>query len=111
MSTRLALTFGLLVAVAACKGPTAETNTIEPIRLSSNEAEEGQVLFMRFCHSCHPNGDAGLGPSLHGFRHLSPAVHMQIRVGAGEMPAFHEELDSDDVDAILAFLRQLDQKG
>jgi mono/diheme cytochrome c family protein len=102
----------IFLALMACKGPTAETRELAPIRLTSSEAKHGQVLFMRFCHSCHPHGDAGLGPSLHGFRHLSPMVRLQVRLGMGEMPAFHDEtIPSEDLDAILAFLRQLDQKG
>jgi hypothetical protein len=33
-------------------------------------------------------------------------------MGMGEIPAFHDEsIPSEDLDAILAYLRQVDQKG
>lgn len=110
MSLRLAFAFATSL-VLGCKGPSADSRIIELTQLSSQETREGQVLFMRFCHSCHPDGDAGLGPSLHGVRHLSPLVHMQVRLGMGEMPAFDDEIPDEDLDAILAYLRHLDDKG
>lgn len=107
----------LLVAAAAvvtvASGGCETTRTarperlLEPVPLPTAAAAEGQVLFMRYCHTCHPDGGAGLGTSLLG--PIPPAVvRAQVRVGGGGMPRFPTDvLGDDEVDAILAYLDTL----
>lgn len=80
---------------------------LEPVPLPTPQIAQGQVLFMRYCHTCHPDGGAGLGTSL-----VTPlpdaVVRAQVRVGGGGMPRFSEEVIGDDeVSAIIAYLDTL----
>lgn len=69
--------------------------------------QEGQVLYMQYCQKCHPDGEAGLGPSIYyvpGF-----AKRFQVRHGVGSMPDFDESVISDDeLDKIILYLKTLD---
>jgi mono/diheme cytochrome c family protein len=102
----------MILAAPACAGPSPDTTVIDPIELATAEEKHGEVLFMRFCHSCHPDGEAGLGPSIHGTPAPSFLQRAQVRAGMGEMPAFHDDLISDeDLDAIIAYLNTADDQG
>lgn len=98
----------LLVASGACQTvrPANHLRLLEPVPLPSAEVAQGQVLFMRYCHTCHPDGDSGLGPALYSTP--LPAVRAQVRLGVGGMPSFSDEVLADDeVDAILVYLDTL----
>lgn len=73
-----------------------------------NEQEKaGERIFMQNCQRCHPQGDAGLGPSIH----WSPAFakRFQIRHGLGAMPSFDKEhLPEKEMDQLIAYLKALD---
>ena len=70
------------------------------------QVQEGQKLYMQYCQKCHPDGEAGLGPSIYylpGF-----AKKFQTRHGLGVMPAFDEKVISDeDLDKIILYLKEL----
>ncbi len=89
------------------RGDVPPAKLLEPVPLTSAGISRGQVLYMRYCHTCHPNGQGGLGPSL--LTPLpAPLVRTQIRVGAGGMPRFSDDVLADDeVDAILLYLDTL----
>lgn len=96
--------FFLLTACSARKG----VPHTEPLMASSKEVRQGEVLFNRFCNSCHPNGTAGLGPALNNKPLPGFAIRFQIRKGFGVMPAFDEEVISDDgTKQIVAYLKEL----
>lgn len=73
---------------------------------ASEEVKEGQVLYMNYCQKCHPDGEAGLGPSIY---YLPSFVKkFQARHGIGVMPEFKEKLISDEeLDKIAAYLKAL----
>lgn len=96
--------FFLLTACSARKG----VPHTEPLMASSEEVRQGEVLFNRFCSSCHPNGTAGLGPALNNKPLPGFAIRFQIRNGIGVMPAFDEEVISDEgTKQIVAYLKEL----
>jgi mono/diheme cytochrome c family protein len=72
----------------------------------SSQVKEGQKLYMQYCQRCHPDGEAGLGPSIYylpGF-----AKKFQTRHGVGVMPAFDEKVISDEeLDKIILYLKEL----
>src|SRR5688572_21300220 len=114
MTIRLAITLLMLSALSliACAGPGADQPVLEPIQLATAEEKEGQILFMKFCHSCHPDGEAGLGPSIHAMPAPNFLQRTQVRAGMGEMPAFHDDKISDEqLDAIIAYLNTADDQG
>lgn len=107
----LVLLSALFVVVAAGGCETTRSarpeQLLEPVPLSSERAAQGQVLFMRYCHTCHPDGGAGLGTSLLA-PIPDPVTRAQIRVGGGGMPRFSTEvLQDEEVDAILLYLDTL----
>lgn len=104
--------FGCLLlvgtALAACGSGRRSEPLIGPIALRSEQEQHGQRQYFRFCHQCHPNGDAGLGPAITNKPLPDAVIRLQIRTGVGAMPAFKEEqLPDADVDAILAYIDAL----
>lgn len=73
---------------------------------ASVEVKEGEVLYMKYCQTCHPDGEAGLGPSVYYLPSFSK--RFQVRHGIGVMPKFKENVISDDdLDKIVAYLKAL----
>lgn len=84
----------------------------EQLQTSSQELLDGKVLFATYCHSCHPGGSSGLGPALNNKPLPGFMIRFQIRNGVGAMPAFKEEVISDEeskkIVAYMKALRKLD---
>ncbi len=80
---------------------------------ASAGAAAGVVIFASKCDACHPKGNAGVGPALHGpeFTARYPddaALSALIRKGRGGMPAFStSSLSDNDLDSVIAYLRSL----
>lgn len=71
--------------------------------LSEDEAV-GERVFMENCQRCHPQGEAGLGPSIHWAP--SFAKRFQVRHGAGAMPAFdNNHLSEKELDQLISYLK------
>jgi mono/diheme cytochrome c family protein len=73
----------------------------------------GQVLFGRYCDSCHPGGRGGIGSDLEGTQvkrqyTTDDKIIKLVRSGGFDMPAFSTSLLSDDDLAnIAAYVRNL----
>jgi mono/diheme cytochrome c family protein len=79
-----------------------------PAGVDTAEERRGEVVYMRHCHSCHPGGAAGLGPSLNDKPLPKALVKTQVRKGLGAMPAFgEEEISDDDLEALGAYVVSL----
>ena len=72
-----------------------------------NEQEQiGERIYMESCQRCHPQGEAGLGPSIHWAPNF--AKRFQIRHGVGAMPAFDEEhVSKTELDQLVSYLKAL----
>ncbi|WP_426750332.1 c-type cytochrome [Myxococcus sp. Y35] len=100
----------LAFTTLAC-GPARRGPPFGAPRQFTEQEQEGRVLFMRHCNQCHPGGAAGLGPAINNKPLPSVAMRTQIRQGVGAMPAFTDEmLDDAQVDAIVAFLNELQEE-
>ncbi|HLU66245.1 MAG TPA: cytochrome c [Kofleriaceae bacterium] len=87
------------------RGPPAAPSVVP----AAVEERRGERLFFRFCYQCHPGGGGGLGPSINDKPLPHALIRAQIRRGLGEMPAFPDQVLSDeDVDAIIAYLDLLE---
>jgi mono/diheme cytochrome c family protein len=76
--------------------------------MARGEAMHGETVFMEHCHSCHPGGEAGLGPALNNKPLPGWAMRVQIRMGVGAMPAFSDrEIAPENLDALIAYLHEL----
>lgn len=95
---------GILVVFASCKRHKYPFAKQIP---ATAQVQEGQKLYMQYCQRCHPDGEAGLGPSIYylpGF-----AKKFQVRHGLGVMPEFDEKVISDqELDKIVLYLKELD---
>lgn len=95
------------LVVTACSARKGVPYT-EPLPAESEEVQQGKVLFNQYCNTCHPNGTAGLGPALNDKPLPGFAIRYQIRNGIGAMPAFSEEIISDEESKkIVRYLKEL----
>ena len=108
MKARLLLIGWSLVLCAIVAG-CASARRSEPLLGhspgSSFEFAAGRQRFMQHCHSCHPGGEAGLGPALNNKPLPGALIKFQVRQGLGAMPALKEHHVSDgDLDEIVKYL-------
>lgn len=79
-----------------------------PLPITSTAVENGQQVFMRECHQCHPGGEAGLGPSINDKPLPGFLIAVQVRRGIGAMPAFSpNEISPQELDNLVLFLKAL----
>ena len=73
----------------------------------------GQVLFGRYCDSCHPAAGAGIGANLrtaqsHRQYASDDSIIRLVRAGGFDMPAFPEQMLADeDLAQIASYMRSL----
>jgi mono/diheme cytochrome c family protein len=61
---------------------------------------------MKYCHQCHPRGEAGIGPALNNKPLPGFLIRFQIRSGLGAMPAFPERVvGNEELDVLVAYLK------
>ncbi len=100
-------TLPVLLLLLACGSQRRGEPLVGPLPLSG-EAVRGREVFMANCHSCHPGGEAGLGPTITASPSPVWLQRQQVRLGAGAMPAFGKsEISPEDLDAMASFLRAL----
>jgi mono/diheme cytochrome c family protein len=127
MTTRsILITVALSVGAlsAACGGGAAEPEGGaaaaggEPAIVVTDPAEwdslsaSGKESFDRACGSCHPGGEADLGPALKG--HMVPVASMttQIREGSGRMkPVLEDKLPEAEMKGLMVYLATMSAVG
>jgi mono/diheme cytochrome c family protein len=98
-----------LAAAVLLVGACASARRSEPITGKTLEGgaefSEGRRVFIQHCHTCHPGGEAGLGPALNNKPIPRAMIKFQVRHGLGTMPAFKEDrINSAELDALAAYL-------
>jgi mono/diheme cytochrome c family protein len=79
-----------------------------PLPIGSVAVGNGQKVFMRECHQCHPGGEAGLGPAINNKPLPGFMIRGQVRNGIGAMPAFSQsDISPKEIDDLLEFLKAL----
>jgi mono/diheme cytochrome c family protein len=105
--------FVLLVLILAGCGTARKTEPLkEPVVLTSDKLVEGEKSFYRYCSSCHPHGEAGLGPALNN-KNLVPGflIRFQVRNGLGAMPSFSEQvISSEQLSNIVEYIKFLQSR-
>lgn len=98
------------VGPAGCGSARRSEPVAGPLNLSEVDPEEeeallGERVFATHCYQCHPGGRAGLGPALNDKPLPGFAIRTQVRQGVGAMPAFPEEMISnEELDGVVAYL-------
>lgn len=97
----------MIIIVSACTKkiiPPAEG--VEPV--GSEKALRGQVAFIQRCNRCHPDGMAGLGPSIINKPLPGFLIKLQVREGFGAMPSFKSKsLPGKELDDIVSYIKEL----
>jgi mono/diheme cytochrome c family protein len=97
-----------LLFAGGCGVGTARRTSLSGAAAPSPSVARGELVFMAQCQSCHPGGEAGLGPALNNRALPAFAIRYQVRRGLGAMPAFSRaELPEADLDALIAYLKAL----
>ncbi len=97
----------ILVAGNACKIRRSEPIR-GPLAMDEPGIRNGQIIYMQYCHKCHPHGEGGLGPSINAVPAPQFVKRFQVRHGLGTMPAFKpEEISRADLRDMSSYLRAL----
>ncbi len=90
--------------ISSCSTPKVMPKA-EVVEMPTDDLREGRNLFNSHCSSCHPAGKAGLAPGIIDKPLPEFLIRFQIRHGVGVMPAFDEEVLSDqEVEKIAEYL-------
>jgi mono/diheme cytochrome c family protein len=97
---------GFALSVATGCGSARRGEPVQaPLELTDAELVQGRDVFMRFCNSCHPGGESGLGFALNNKPLPGFLIRFQVRNGLGAMPAFGPDLiSSEELDYLVAYL-------
>jgi mono/diheme cytochrome c family protein len=119
-----ALTAGALLLTACGKGgsETSEGGGAasggEPAIVITDQAEwdtlasAGKESYDRACGTCHPGGEADLGPALKGEETAAAKMTKQIREGSGKMaPIGEDKLPEAEMKGLLVYLASIDAVG
>jgi mono/diheme cytochrome c family protein len=103
----LVATMAVGVVLAACSARRGEP-LYGPLRIKSPAIANGQQVFMRECHQCHPGGEGGLGPAINNKPLPGFLIAFQVRQGFGAMPAFSQaEITPEELDNVIIFLKEI----
>ena len=71
-------------------------------------SERGEVVFAKYCNSCHPGGGRGAGPSLVQAGISEAEFDEYVRNGKARMPGFNEALFAKcDLDEMYRYISSL----
>jgi mono/diheme cytochrome c family protein len=97
------------VLLAAACGTARRSEPLTGVhRIEDPVLVRGEQLFSLQCSSCHPAGEAGLGPSINDKPLPTWLIRFQVRNGLGVMPAFsREQISPEELDALILYLKEL----
>jgi mono/diheme cytochrome c family protein len=77
-------------------------------QMPNEKIAHGQQLYMRYCYSCHQDGDGGMAPAINNKPAPRWLIKTQVRTGLGAMPAFDKNvIPPDDLDALVDYIIHL----
>ncbi|HEX8549710.1 MAG TPA: cytochrome c [Cytophagaceae bacterium] len=105
--------FILLLLFGSCATPRRSEPIKKAMALNTDKLVKGRHLFLTHCYKCHPNGEAGKGPSINNIPIPGIALRARIRskaffLGVGRMPSFKQnEISKDDMDLLVTYIKEL----
>jgi mono/diheme cytochrome c family protein len=115
---------GATSLAAACGGGSktgeggAAASGGEPALVITDQAEwdtlstSGKESFDRACGTCHPGGDADLGPAIKGHMMTMADMTKQIREGSGRMqPVDENKLPEPELKGVMVYLSTIGAVG
>jgi len=102
----LCLAAVVYTATTSCASRKSEPVKGESFASASAEIANGEIMYMKYCHKCHPAGEAGLGPAINSNPAPQFVKRFQVRHGLGVMPSFKkDEISSADLRDISKYIR------
>ncbi len=77
--------------------------------------KEGRFVFKQNCQRCHPNGEAGVGPSLNNIHLPGFVLKAKVRSRAlllwtGRMPQFDKhEISKKELRSLIVFMKEMEK--
>ncbi|MFN3403196.1 MAG: c-type cytochrome [Cytophagaceae bacterium] len=109
------ITISLLIStliLAGCAGYRQTEPVMRPLSLN-NETSHGQMVFMKNCQHCHPQGEAGIGypfPQfpLPGFVYKARVRYRATMLGLGKMPSFKEDkISKEELNHLVSYIKAM----
>ena len=101
----------VFLIISRCSAPK-RIPVAETVSMPTEELENGRMLFNGYCGTCHPGGMSGVGPAIINKPLPASLIRFQIRKGIGVMPAFEEDVLTDEqvkhIAEYLVYLRKKD---
>ena len=108
MRTNYILLLISVLLILACGTAKRGEPTYAPVPTSDPAIARGEVVYNAYCQKCHPGGETGLGPAINDKPAPGFVIRFQIRNGLGAMPAFKEEVISDEqLDDLMKYINTL----
>jgi len=100
----------MLLGAETSNGPVAPVSKPSAIANHMALVSTGHQLFLMNCAHCHaPDATGDEGPNLHGVAKSDTRIASMIKNGVkGQMPKFSAKLSDADIQALIAFIRSLD---
>jgi mono/diheme cytochrome c family protein len=103
---------GAALALAACGGGSSSTSTSGGGGGGATSADSGEHLFETVgCKSCHTldaaNANGQVGPNLDSLKPTEAAVVKQVTDGGGGMPAFKDQLNAGQIQAVAKYVHDV----
>jgi mono/diheme cytochrome c family protein len=95
------------LGLAACATETeeAEGSEVDAILALTGDTAAGETVFTSNCAGCHgADGTGGSGPNIVG--ESAEDIAEAVLYGEGDMPAFGDTLEDQDIADVIAFLNQ-----
>ncbi|MEO8286487.1 MAG: cytochrome c [Chloroflexota bacterium] len=90
------------VGLAACDTQSGATPGPDG---AGSVPRSGDVVFARYCNTCHPGGGRGAGPSLLVADYSAAEIKSVVRHGKSRMPGFGASTISDEeLDALANYV-------
>ena len=98
-----------MALLVGCGSPRMSEPVAGPLPSFNAQESRGELVFMRKCNSCHPQGEGGLGGALNNKPFPGTAIKAKVRgLIPGDMPKFADsDIPDDDVDALAAYLKKI----
>jgi mono/diheme cytochrome c family protein len=98
----------IILGTYSCSIRKSEPITGHVVNTSDVHVKNGEVLYMTYCHKCHPMGEGGLGPALNTLNVPKFVKRFQVRHGLGVMPYFKkDQISKQDLHDITDYMHAL----
>jgi len=100
----------LALLLAACGHTTKRSPPMADQEPLDEQEQRGRIAFMKYCNTCHPQGEGGIGGTLNNKPFLpETAIKIKVRTGLGlDMPRFGEEdITPAELDDIVEYVSSI----